>query len=454
MGYNTFCGALPFLLVNVPAHLALLRRYGMAEEREATLRVPPSALIVLVGPAASGKSSWAARHFEGTQIVSSDTCRAIIADDESDQLASHDAFRLFHFIISERLKRGLMTVADSTALQPTARSELLKLAAQYHRPVIAVVFAIGADLQTDWNMRRNRHVPNPVLAKHQQQLRQALAVMCDEGFQQIAVMRTPEEIRRLQVRIGSFLPEHDLGPFDVIGDVHGCSEELGQLLSQLGYVRRGDGCYHPAGRRAIFVGDLSDRGPANVAVWQLVLGMVEHGHALIVAGNHDNKLMRWLMGRPVRIGKGLQGTITEIEALPEPEQTHFRERLVNALRVAPGYLLLDQGKLVVTHAGIHDDMIGRWDRHIAAFCLYGDVAGYDQEGMPIRRNWSAERADQPGRPLIVYGHVVVEQPLRVNDTIDIDTGCCFGGQLTAYRYPEDRFVQVAALRTYADHRTY
>lgn len=419
-------------------------------ERGAALRIPPSALVVLVGPAASGKSSWAARHFEPSQIISSDMCRALIADDESDQLASHDAFRLFHFIIGERLKRGLITVADSTALQASARLDLLKLAAQYHRPAIAVVFATPPDVQTDWNLRRNRHVPTPILAKHQQGLRQALSVLRDEGFQQIVVLRSPDEIRHLQVRVGAFLPEHDQGPFAVIGDVHGCYEELCGLLTLLGFEKRGDAWVHPQGRRAVFVGDLSDRGPASVAVLRLVLDMVEHGTALLVAGNHDNKLMRWLMGRPVRVGRGLQSTIAEIEALPNPEQGFFRERLLHCLRLAPGYLLLDDGRLVVTHAGIRDDMIGRWDRHIAAFCLYGDVAGYDHEGMPIRRNWPNERPANANRPLIIYGHVVVEAPLIQNETIDIDTGCCFGGALTAFLYPEKTFLAVPAVQTYAE----
>src|SRR5271166_4759688 len=118
----------------------------MADTSDSTIvRIPASALVVLVGPAASGKSTWAARHFEATQIVSSDQCRAMIADDESDQMASHDAFRLFHFIIGERLKRGLLTVADSTALTASARGDLLKCATQYHRPVIAIVFVMSPD---------------------------------------------------------------------------------------------------------------------------------------------------------------------------------------------------------------------------------------------------------------------------------------------------------------------
>ncbi len=417
---------------------------------EIALHVPPSALVVLIGPAASGKSTWAARHFEPTQIVSSDHCRALIADDENDQEASRDAFRLFHRIIQDRLKRGLLTVADSTALHASARADLLRDAASYHRPIVAIAFDLGADIQRHWNDLRLRHVPQSVLSDQRQALQQALHVLCDEGFSSITIVHSPDEIDRLVVRVGAFIPENDAGPFDIIGDVHGCHDELIALLADLGYVERHGAFSHPYKRRAIFVGDLADRGPANVAVWQTVLAMCEAGHALAVAGNHDNKLMRWLMGRPVRVSRGLGATIDEIAALPEPQQTLLRERLLAQLRNAPSYLLLDGGRLVVTHAGIQEHMIGRWDRHIASFCLYGDVAGFDRDGTPIRRNWAVERHAGPNSPLIVYGHVVVDSPEFVNGTIDIDTGCCFGGALTAIRYPERTIAQVPAARSYAE----
>lgn len=422
----------------------------MTAINEAMLRIPPSALVVLIGPAASGKTTWALRHFDRTQVVSTDACRALIADDEGDQQASHDAFRLFHFIITERLKRGLITVADSTALATGAREDLLKQAANYTRPTVGVVFAVGPDVQARWNDQRGRHVPAPALLKQQQLLRQALQGLCDEGFTQMIVLREPREIDQLVVRVGAFIPEDDRGPFDIIGDVHGCYEELADLLARLGYARQGEGFAHPAGRRLVWVGDIADRGPASVAVWRAVLATVESGHGLFVTGNHDNKLMRWLMGRPVRVGRGLSQTILELEALPEPEQSAFRERLLSGLRAAPGYLALDDGQLVITHAGIRDEMIGRWDRQIAAFCLYGHVLGATADGMPVRRDWAQERAAAPTRPLIVYGHSVVSAPAFINETIDIDTGCCFGGALTALRYPERELITVPARRVYYD----
>lgn len=422
-----------------------------AASPELLLRIPPNALVVLIGPAASGKSTWAAKYFQSTQIVSADACRALIADDESDQEASRDAFRIFHRIISERLKRGLLTVADSTALLPHARAELLRYAMVYNRPTVAVLFGVEGDIQRRWNDGRRRHVPTAVLTEHRQLLHHTLGALCNEGFSQIMILRTPEEINRLTVRVGTFYPEQDGGPFDIIGDVHGCYDELCELLTKLGYTHNGVTWAHPDRRVAVFVGDIADRGPNNRGVWQLVMDMQEAGNALFVVGNHDNKLMRWLMGRPVRAGRGLLSTISEFDTMPRGEQQDFRERLLGMLRTAPSYLLLDNGRLVVTHAGIRDEMVGRYDRQIAAFCLYGDVAGYERDGMPIRRNWATDRKEAHNRPLIVYGHVVVETPTFMNDTVDVDTGCCFGGALTAMRYPERVFVSVMAHRAYAEH---
>jgi protein phosphatase len=419
---------------------------------ETIVRVPPGALVALIGPAASGKSTWAKRHFEPTQIVSADACRGMIADDENDQEATRDAFRLFHRIIGERLKRGLPTVADSNALIASARGELLRDAGIYNRPVIAVVFAMPFETQQAWSANRPRRIPPAIIGEHRQMLQQTLHVLCDEGFNQIVILRSPEEIDKLSVRVGAFAPENDQGPFDIIGDVHGCYGELCALLEQLGYIRQGEGYAHPQRRRAVFVGDLADRGASNVPTLRTVTSMVEMGSALTVIGNHDGKLMRWLMGRPVRAGRGLMATIAEIEAIPEPMQSAFRERVLTMLRAAPGYLLLDNERLVVTHAGIRDEMIGRWDRHISTFCMYGDVASVTAEGMPVRRDWASEREPEATGPLIVYGHQVVKDPAFVHNTMDIDTGCCFGGRLTALRYPERELVSVPALRVYAERR--
>jgi protein phosphatase len=415
------------------------------------IRLPLGALVVLVGSAGSGKSTWARRHFVPTQIVSSDACRGMIADDEADQTVSRDAFRLLYFILGERLRRGLLTVVDSTALQPSARAELLKMAAQYGRPTVGIVFALPADLTARWNASRERRVPDGALERHQKHLELSLRRLPTEGFHTLYQFRSPEDLERAEVRIGGFVPDRSTPPFDLIGDVHGCYDELVTLFAGLGYGNEdGQGFRHPDGRLPVFVGDLADRGPASVRVLDLVERMVTGGTALLVVGNHDNKLMRWLMGRKVQVAHGLGLTIGELEALPPEEQALLRARVLALLQNAPGYLILDDGRLIVTHAGIRDEMPGRWNRAIEAFCLYGDVVGFAEDGLPIRRNWAAQRSDEQATsgPLIVYGHDVMEEVFEFRRTINIDTGCVFGGRLSALRYPEMEVVQVTATRVY------
>jgi protein phosphatase len=419
------------------------------------IHVPVDALVVLIGSAGTGKSTWAARHFEPTQIVSSDACRAAVADDPADQGASHDAFRLFNQIVHDRLKRGLLTVADSTALAPGARRDLLTHAADFGRPAVAVIFDLPLEVASAWNEQRERRVPSAALLTHGKLMRQAVHDIPGEGFSALYVLHAPDEVDAAAVRIGSLRPDQDAPPFDVIGDVHGCVEELRTLLLQLGYVRGSNGYAHPDGRRAVFVGDLVDRGPSSVGVLELVMAMLAADQALVVAGNHDNKLMRWLMGRPVRIAReGLATTIEEGNALPAEDRQRLWQRVLPVLNAAPGYLLLDGGRLVVTHAGILDGMLGRWNRRIASFCLYGDVVGVDAHSRPVRRDWAALREAPEGAPLIVYGHTVVDELCWVNATLDLDTGCVFGGQLSALRYPEMELVSVPARRAYAIRRIY
>jgi protein phosphatase len=240
----------------------------------------------------------------------------------------------------------------------------------------------------------------------------------------------------------------DTGPFDIIGDVHGCAAELETLLGVLGYRlgARPDGAptvTPPAGRRAVFVGDLVDRGPRAPDVLRLVIGMVEAGAAFCVPGNHDVKLLRWLSGKQVKPTHGLDRTITQFEGEP----FELRERVRAFLLDLPPYLWLDRGLLAVAHAGIKEEMLGRLSGTVRQFCLYGETSGEtDEFGLPIRYHWAAEYR---GKTAIVYGHTPVPEADWVNNTICIDTGCCFGGHLSALRWPEREIVRVAAERIYS-----
>jgi protein phosphatase len=243
------------------------------------------------------------------------------------------------------------------------------------------------------------------------------------------------------------------GPFDIIGDVHGCADELDDLLEQLGYttpdaesVEPGamSARRHPDGRRAVFVGDLVDRGPRIPAVLTTVMTRVESGAALCVPGNHDITLMRKLRGRDVQITHGLADSLAQLEA----ESPDFRERVMKFIDDLVSHYVLDDGKLVVAHAGMKEEYQGRGSGTVRDFALYGETTGEtDEFGLPVRYSWAAEYR---GKAAVVYGHTPVPEPEWVNGTINSDTGCVVGGRLTALRWPERERVSGAARRTYAE----
>jgi protein phosphatase len=236
------------------------------------------------------------------------------------------------------------------------------------------------------------------------------------------------------------------GPFDIVGDVHGCADELEALLRLLGYAP-GDGggaWRHPAGRRAVFLGDLVDRGPRVRDTLRLAMAMAAAGSALVVPGNHDVKLAKALRGRAVRVAGGLEQSLADLDADP-PEE---REAVAEFICGLPSHLVLDHGRLVAAHAGMRADLQGRESKRVLNFALYGETTGEaDAQGLPVRLDWAR---GYRGRALVVYGHTPVASPEWRSRTINIDTGCVFGGQLTALRYPELTLVQVPAARRYAE----
>lgn len=244
----------------------------------------------------------------------------------------------------------------------------------------------------------------------------------------------------------SFDRRKEKGPFDIIGDVHGCYEELEELLAKLGYQKQDAGYRHPLGRRVVFLGDLGDRGPHCLKSIRLAMEMVHQGIALYVPGNHCKKLSKVLKGNKVQVNYGLENTVEELSALSHMEREIFANEFLSFYQAAPPYMILDNGKLAVAHAGIKEDMIGRVNKRIESFCLYGDPTGeVTAEGLPVRRDWAKQYR---GKALVVYGHTPVEVPEFRHNTIDIDTGCATGGKLTALRYPEREIVQVSAKEVY------
>nr|WP_307827792.1 polynucleotide kinase-phosphatase [Planomonospora sp. ID82291] len=403
--------------------------------------VPEMSLVVLVGVSGSGKSTFARRHFAPTQVVSSDFCRGLVADDENDQSATPDAFDVLHYIVRTRLRRGLLTVVDATNVQWEARKRLVDLAKAENVLVDAIVLDVPEEVAIGRNETRpDRDFGPQVVRRQRKDLRRSMGKISRDGFRRVHVLRGVEEIEAAEVVTErAWTDRRELtGPFDVIGDVHGCRAELEALLRELGWEVAADGARHPEGRTAVFVGDLVDRGPDTPGVLRLVMGMVAAGTALCVSGNHEQKLARALNGRKVRVAHGLQESLYQLAAEPE----EFRKAALEFMDGLISHYQLDGGRLVVAHAGLKEAYHGRASGRVRSFALYGDTTGEtDEYGLPVRYPWAREYR---GRAMVVYGHTPVTEPEWVNNTICLDTGVVFGGRLTALRYPSREIVSVPA----------
>lgn len=349
------------------------------------LTIPETALVVLVG---AGAAAFASRHFPHGQLLVSDAG------------------------IAERLRAGELTLVDATDLEPPARARLAALARDQDVPAVAIV------------LEPPTHLPGFGTAYE------------PDGDVSVVLEKLACDRRELT------------GPFDIVGDVHGCRAELVALLVQLGWVLSYDesgrpvGAAHPQRRTAVFLGDLIDRGPDSPGVLRLVMGMVAAGTALCVPGNHEQKLLRKLRGRNVRVSHGLAETLAQLSAEP----VSLVDDVASFVDSLPSHYVLDGGRLVVAHAGLKKAYHGRSSGRVRSFALYGDTTGEtDEYGLPVRLPWAR---DYRGSAMVVYGHTPVPRAEWVNNTICLDTGCVFGGSLTALRYPERELVSVPAARTY------
>ncbi|MBE4734296.1 polynucleotide kinase-phosphatase [Streptomyces caniscabiei] len=403
-----------------------------------TLPVTDLSLVVLIGASGSGKSTFARRHFKPTEIISSDFCRGLVSDDENDQSATKDAFDVLHYIAGKRLAAGRRTVVDATSVQQESRRQLIELARKHDVLPIAIVLDVPEDVCAARNAARTDRadMPRRVIQRHTRELRRSLRHLEREGFRKVHVLRGVEEVDRATIVTEKRFNDltHLTGPFDIVGDIHGCASELESLLGKLGYV---DGV-HPEGRTAVFVGDLVDRGPDSPGVLRRVMSMVGSGNALCVPGNHENKYGRHLKGRNVQHTHGLAETIAQMEG----ESEEFKQEVRRFIDGLVSHYVLDGGKLVVCHAGLPEKYHGRTSGRVRSHALYGDTTGEtDEFGLPVRYPWAE---DYRGRAAVVYGHTPVPTATWLNNTICLDTGAVFGGKLTALRWPERELVDVPA----------
>lgn len=417
------------------------------------IRIPEVGLVLLVGASGSGKSSFAARHFGRFEVLSSDMFRGLVGNDPSDQSVTPAAFEALNFVAGKRLEAGLLTVVDATNVQQSAREKLVEVARAQDCLVSAIVLDLPVNLCLERNAVRGGGAVAPaVIDRQHRALKKSLRSMRKEGFARVHVLSTEDVIEQAVIHrhklLNDFRNQH--GPFDVIGDVHGCLDELVLLLGSLGYVvvrddsGRAVDAEHPEGRRVIFVGDLVDRGPDSAGVLRLAMGMVGNGHALSVPGNHEDKLVRALRGRKVALTHGLDATMEQLAV----QEEGFARRVSDFCDSLVSHLVLDDGKLVIAHAGLLEKYHGRASGRVRAFALYGQVTGeVDEYGMPVRHPWANEYR---GDAAVLYGHTPVTEVAWINNTACLDTGCVFGGALSAMRYPEREVVQVQALRKYCE----
>ncbi|WP_072686951.1 polynucleotide kinase-phosphatase [Rhodococcus marinonascens] len=407
------------------------------------ISVPALSLVLLVGVSGSGKSTFAEKNFAPTQVLSSDFCRGLVADDENDQTATSDAFDVLHYIVGTRLRRGLPTVVDATNVQRKSRKALIDLAKSHDVLVDAIVLDVPDGVAIERNATRpDRDFGPHVIRRQHKDLRGSLPKIRKEGFRRVHVLTGVDEIDSATVSTEkAWTDKRELtGPFDIIGDVHGCRSELETLLRALGWMLEpdGTGAHHPEGRTAVFVGDLVDRGPDTPGVLRLVMGMVAAGTALCVSGNHEQKLARALHGRKVTVSHGLEESLDQLAA----ESDDFRKAAHAFIDGLISHYELDGGNLVVAHAGLKESYHGRASARVRSFALYGDTTGEtDEYGLPVRYPWASEYR---GRAMVVYGHTPVPETDWINNTICLDTGVVFGGRLTALRYPSKETVSVPA----------
>jgi len=418
------------------------------------MKIPELSLILLVGATSSGKTTFAKRYFKDSEIVSSDYCRKMLSDDENDMEITKSAFELLHYIVNERLKNYKLTVVDATNLNKEARYGLLEIAKKNNVLSVAIILDTDEKICLERNsVRVDRNIKSGIVKTHIRKVKSAKKYLKKEGFKYIYQICSTDELENIAIERTKLWcnKKDEEGPFDIIGDVHGCFDELKMLLIKLGYnikeiiLPNGETSYkvtHEENRKVVFLGDLVDRGPKIVEVLKIVMSMVNDQIAFCVMGNHDNKTAKMLFGKNIKLKYGLEDTVSQMEGLSDETREEIRVFLDNLV----SHYILDNGKLVVAHAGLKEELQGRSSGRVREFSMYGETTGEtDEYGLPVRCDWAQ---DYRGKAIVVYGHTPQLYTQFVNNTINIDTGCVFGGKLTALRYPKREVVSVEAIKEY------
>lgn len=438
--------------------------------------LPYAGIVLLVGPSNSGKSTLLKQLIEKGQIlpseiVSSDEFRVLVSDvefidwkqrpnDEAESLndqyqrISAEAFSLMDALIETRCRLNKLTFVDATHLYPEDRKRYISIAKNNHVPIVSVVLDVDQNVLLERDKSRKNPRGNRRIKQQFQVFKREKRFIKKEGYLAayfISDTSNVEFIRRNKNPI-----ELDVGNgIDIIGDIHGCYDEMIHILEKLGYKKNAEHYYvHPKGRRFLSLGDIMSRGPKSLQTMEFFLRHVNEELAYMIDSNHGWKIARWLDGRKVTLSHGDECVEEEIRQFEEKFGKEYveqiKQKLKKLLHKAPSHYVLTKNgipTLVCTHAGIKDEFIGKQSYDISDFCRYGDNEGLDETGRPIRKDWTIHHKTST---LIVWGHDPKPKPLIINNTINIDQGAVFGGELTAFRYPEKEFVSIQAEKDYSN----
>ena len=436
--------------------------------------LPYAGIVLLIGPSNSGKSTLLKRMIEKeeilpSEVISSDDFRIMVSDvefidwhdrpkDESDSLMdeyqtiSGEAFSMMESVIEARCRLNKLTIIDATNLHPDDRKRYITLAKNNNVPIQSIVLDIAEDELLARDERREHPRGKRRIRQQCQTFKREKRYLKKEGY---ASVYTIKETDNLQVSRGTNPLEKDIGHgIDIIGDIHGCHEELILILEKLGYQKNQEGLYlHPEGRKFVSVGDVMSRGPESLKTMLFFHEHVQKGVAYMIDSNHGWKIARWLDGRGVTLNHGDEKVEEEFKRYEEEhgseKAAETKNKLKEFLLHAPSHYVFTKNgvqTLICVHAGIKDAFIGKQSEAISDFCRYGDTDGFDERGKPVRKDWYISHKKST---LIVWGHDPKPQPLLINNTINIDQGAVFGGALTAFRYPEREVISVQASQNHS-----
>lgn len=440
--------------------------------------LPYAGIVLLVGPSNSGKTTFLNQLMEigqvlPSEVISSDDCRVLVSDvefidwkqrpnDEADglydlyQRISVEAFSLMDKLIETRCRLNKLTLVDATHLYPDDRKRYITLAKNNHVPIVAIVLDEKQNVLLERDKARENPRGNRRIKQQYQIFQKEKRSIKKEGYFATYFI---SDTNNVEIKRRNDNPTYlDVGNgIDIIGDIHGCYDEMIHILEKLGYEKNTEEYYvHPDGRRFLSLGDIMSRGPKSLATLDFFLRHVKEGLAYMIDSNHGWKIARWLDGRNVSFSHGDELVEEELAFMEEKmgmeSSKLYKQELKSFLLNAPSHYVLTKNgvpTLVCTHAGIKDEYIGKQSHEISDFCRYGDSEGIDETGRPIRRDWTIHHKSNS---LIIWGHDPKPKPLVINNTINIDQGVVFGGELTAYRYPENEFVSVQATKDYSEGR--